>query len=79
MYAILTCKEIPANAALTKVVWFKNWKSLKSVHSVEHFHLMLFDPDMAFVHHITNGDTPCGTIARGATFCCAALPTKIES
>ncbi|EAS33454.1 uncharacterized protein CIMG_04478 [Coccidioides immitis RS] len=41
-----------------QVVWFKNWKSLKSVHSVEHFHIMLKAPDMAFVHEITNGDVP---------------------
>ena len=38
------------------VIWFKNWGSLKSIHSMEHFHVMLFDPDMAFVKEITNGD-----------------------
>lgn len=41
-----------------KVVWFKNWRSLKSVHAVEHFHVMLFDPDMDFVKHITGGHVP---------------------
>ncbi|KAL2165153.1 hypothetical protein VTH06DRAFT_449 [Thermothelomyces fergusii] len=40
------------------VIWFKNWASLKSVKSVEHFHVMLFDPDMEFVNEITNGDVP---------------------
>ena len=40
-----------------KVVWFKNWKSLKSVHAVEHFHVMLFDPDLETVSKITNGDS----------------------
>lgn len=40
------------------VIWFKNWASLKSVHAVEHFHVMLYDPDMAFVEEITNGDVP---------------------
>jgi hypothetical protein len=40
------------------VVWFKNWKSLKSVHAVEHFHVMLFEPDMKFVEKITGGDVP---------------------
>lgn len=40
------------------VVWFKNWKSLKSVHSVEHFHVMLHRPDLAFVQEITGGDVP---------------------
>ncbi|CAI6337831.1 unnamed protein product [Periconia digitata] len=38
--------------------WFKNWKSLKSVHAVEHFHVMLFDADDEFVREITNGDVP---------------------
>jgi len=40
------------------VVWFKNWKNLKSVHAVEHFHVMLFEPDMKFVEEITGGDVP---------------------
>jgi hypothetical protein len=39
-------------------VWFKNWKSLKSVHAVEHFHVMLYKPDRAFMKEITNGDVP---------------------
>ncbi|KAI0482377.1 hypothetical protein GGR56DRAFT_184017 [Xylariaceae sp. FL0804] len=40
------------------IVWFKNWRSLKSIHSVEHFHVMLFDPDPLFVDDITKGDVP---------------------
>ena len=40
------------------VVWFKNWRSLKSVHAVEHFHVMLFEPDLRFVEDITGGDVP---------------------
>ncbi|KAE8444597.1 hypothetical protein EG329_014428 [Mollisiaceae sp. DMI_Dod_QoI] len=40
------------------VIWFKNWKSLKSVHAVEHFHVMLFDPDPEFVKEVTHGDVP---------------------
>lgn len=40
------------------VVWFKNWKSLKSVRGVEHFHVMLFDPDLGFVEELTGGDVP---------------------
>ncbi|KXS94127.1 hypothetical protein AC578_5311 [Pseudocercospora eumusae] len=42
----------------TNVTWFRNWTSLKSVHAVEHFHVMLFDPDMDFVRKMTNGDVP---------------------
>ncbi|KAI9053408.1 hypothetical protein LZ554_002366 [Drepanopeziza brunnea f. sp. 'monogermtubi'] len=40
------------------VIWFKNWRALKSIHSVEHFHVMLYDPDPEFVRRITNGDVP---------------------
>jgi hypothetical protein len=40
------------------IVWFKNWRSLKSVHAVEHFHVMLYDPDPAFIEEITGGDVP---------------------
>ncbi|KAK3075128.1 hypothetical protein LTR53_001812 [Teratosphaeriaceae sp. CCFEE 6253] len=38
------------------VVWFKNWSSLKSIHAVEHFHVMLFDPEEGFVKGVTGGD-----------------------
>ncbi|KAG9199112.1 hypothetical protein G6514_009030 [Epicoccum nigrum] len=41
-----------------ELVWFKNWKSLKSVHAVEHFHVMLYKPDRDFLKQITNGDVP---------------------
>ncbi|RYO74812.1 hypothetical protein DL764_010695 [Monosporascus ibericus] len=37
-------------------IWFKNWKSLKSVQAVEHFHVMIFNPDPAFIEEITKGD-----------------------
>ncbi|KAI0447782.1 hypothetical protein F4803DRAFT_181963 [Xylaria telfairii] len=39
-------------------IWFKNWRSLKSVQAVEHFHVMLYDPDPAFIAEVTNGDVP---------------------
>ena len=39
-------------------MWFRNWTSIKSVRSVEHFHVMLFDPDPAFVSEITGDDVP---------------------
>lgn len=41
-----------------QLVWFKNWASLKSVHAVEHFHVMLHRPDARFVEEITRGDVP---------------------
>jgi len=40
------------------VIWFKNWTSLKSVHTVEHFHVMLYNPDPEFIREITNDDAP---------------------
>lgn len=36
-------------------IWFKNWGSLKSVHAVEHFHVLLFNPEEEFVRKITAG------------------------
>lgn len=38
------------------VLWFRNWAKLKSVHAVEHFHVMLRNPDPAFVKEITKND-----------------------
>ncbi|KAK2779853.1 hypothetical protein FQN53_001283 [Emmonsiellopsis sp. PD_33] len=40
------------------VIWFKNWKSLKSVHAIEHFHVMLYKASPEFLHEVTNGDAP---------------------
>ncbi|KAI2628956.1 hypothetical protein GGS21DRAFT_230619 [Xylaria nigripes] len=39
-------------------IWFKNWRSLKSIQAVEHFHVMLYDPDPAFIDEVTDGDVP---------------------
>lgn len=49
----------PTNHADSRqVAWFKNWKALKSVHAVEHFHVMLFNADPNFIKEITNSDMP---------------------
>ncbi|KAK5309766.1 hypothetical protein LTR70_010012 [Exophiala xenobiotica] len=40
------------------LIWFKNWKSLKSVHALEHFHVMLYRASPEFLKRITNGDRP---------------------
>ncbi|KAI4735637.1 hypothetical protein E4T50_13841 [Aureobasidium sp. EXF-12298] len=45
-----------AHVGAEDCIWFKNWASLKSIHAVEHFHVMLFSPDKQFVDDITNGD-----------------------
>jgi hypothetical protein len=52
------CSKVPRE----HVIWFKNWQSLKSVHAVEHFHVMLYDPDPEFVKLITNGDAPLASL-----------------
>ncbi|KAK5122549.1 hypothetical protein LTR85_003812 [Meristemomyces frigidus] len=49
-------ETIVSKCGKENVIWFKNWSSLKSIHAVEHFHVMLFEPDMEFVREITNGD-----------------------
>lgn len=51
-------KTFSPGVSQDKCIWFKNPPSLKSVHSVEHFHVMLFQPDPDFVRHVTNGDVP---------------------
>ncbi|MCJ1281037.1 hypothetical protein MMC26_000355 [Xylographa opegraphella] len=48
------CSKVPSQ----NVIYFKNWSSLKSLHAIEHFHVMLYDPDPRFVQQITNGDIP---------------------
>ena len=44
------------------VIWFKNWGSLKSIHAMEHFHVMLYKPDRDFIKEITNDDVPTSQI-----------------
>ncbi|KAH8737233.1 hypothetical protein BGZ61DRAFT_525395 [Ilyonectria robusta] len=41
-----------------QIIWFKNWRGLKSVGAVEHFHVMMFNPDPDFIRSVTNGDVP---------------------
>jgi hypothetical protein len=38
------------------VVWFKNWKSLKSVRAIEHFHVLLCNAEPSFLDMVTGGD-----------------------
>jgi len=40
------------------VIWFKNWKSLKSVHALEHFHVMLYQAPAEFLQRVTQSDKP---------------------
>lgn len=50
------------NNKMLQVIWFRNWRSLKSVHAVEHFHVMLYRPPAAFLEEITRGDLPAHVI-----------------
>ncbi|KAF3764948.1 hypothetical protein M406DRAFT_331264 [Cryphonectria parasitica EP155] len=52
-----------------KLIWFKNPPSLKSVHSVEHIHVMLFDPDLELINRLTNGDKPQGHLLSDINGC----------
>ncbi|KAJ4394577.1 hypothetical protein N0V93_003796 [Gnomoniopsis smithogilvyi] len=52
--------------AKDKLLWFINPPSLKSVHTIEHIHVMLFDPDREFVQTLTNGDKPRGQLLDSA-------------
>ena len=45
-----------------ELIWFKNWKSLKSVHALEHFHVMLYRAPQEFLSRITNNDKPMSEI-----------------
>lgn len=45
-------------AAVDKLLWFRNWTSIKSVRGLEHFHVLLNNPDSTFIRHITNNDRP---------------------
>ncbi|KAF4594694.1 N-acetylglucosamine-induced protein 1 [Ophiocordyceps camponoti-floridani] len=48
------CSRLPPD----RIAWFKNWSALRSVDQIQHFHVMMFDPDPEFIRHITNGDVP---------------------
>ncbi|KAL0475694.1 hypothetical protein QR685DRAFT_56316 [Neurospora intermedia] len=54
--------QVGGRMAGEHIIWFKNWAHIKSVKAVEHFHVMLFDPDPEFVREITKGDVPLGII-----------------
>ena len=56
-----------------RLVWFKNWKALKSIHAIgasfpilpcssdliiEHFHVLLYRAPRGFIDRLTGGDKP---------------------
>ena len=52
------CDETDGGIPWEQVVWFKNWKSLKSVQALEHFHVMLYKAPKEFLANVTGGDRP---------------------
>ena len=48
-------KVFRSRLGVERVVWFKNWGSLKSIRSVEHFHVLLNRPEESFVKEVTGG------------------------
>lgn len=47
------------------VAWFKNFARLKSVKALEHFHVMMYDPDADFVKEVTDGDSSMSSTVGG--------------
>ncbi|KAI3326640.1 hypothetical protein HD806DRAFT_532276 [Xylariaceae sp. AK1471] len=50
----------------SRVIWFKNWTSLKSVGGIEHFHVMLYKANEDFINRITRGERPLAEKAQEA-------------
>ena len=44
--------------ARDQVAWFKNWHRLKSIHGLEHFHVMTQGAPREFLDRVTGGDQP---------------------
>ncbi|KAL9038362.1 MAG: hypothetical protein Q9214_005306 [Letrouitia sp. 1 TL-2023] len=45
-----------------QVIWFKNGPTLKSVHALEHIHVLLYQAPTEMVERLTEGDKPMSTI-----------------
>lgn len=52
------CEDSAGAVPREHVIWFKNWASLKSVHALEHFHVMLFKAPEDFLEKVTGGNKP---------------------
>lgn len=50
------CDDAAGAVLRERVVWLKNWASLKSVHVLEHFDVMLFQAPEQFLAKVTGGD-----------------------
>ena len=55
--------EVDDGVDREQLIWFRNWRSLKSIHAIEHFHVMIHKPTVEFIQRITEGDRPtCITV-----------------
>ena len=52
------CDQSRGGLPKERVIWFKNWRSLKSVHALEHFHVMLYKAPHEFLQSILEEDVP---------------------
>jgi len=41
-----------------RIIWFRNWGGLKSVHALEHFHVMVYRAPADLLDTVTGGDRP---------------------
>ncbi len=60
------CDAKCGGLARSKVIWFKNWMSLKSVGEIEHFYVMLYRADKDFIKRIICGERPLAEKAQEA-------------
>jgi hypothetical protein len=61
-------KTFHPRIASDHIRWFRNWGAIKSVASLEHIHIMLYDPDPHFIAEVTNGDVPMSIKAQNPGF-----------
>lgn len=45
-----------------QIIWFKNERTLKSVHALEHFHVLLYQVPTKMIERLTKGDKSMSTI-----------------
>ncbi|CAJ2509408.1 Uu.00g144340.m01.CDS01 [Anthostomella pinea] len=48
--------SVRADIEKRRIIWFKNWASLKSVDGIEHFYVMLYEATKDFIDRFTQGD-----------------------
>ncbi|RMD42223.1 hypothetical protein DV735_g2862, partial [Chaetothyriales sp. CBS 134920] len=57
----------PGGVPRENLAWLKNWKSLKSIHDLEHFHVMLYNAPEDLLARLTHGDKPTSVATQNGT------------